>query len=87
MNEESDFTKREGTQSDMQDGMLSTVLIAECIWRVKRWVGMRVCVCAWEYKHEMTVNKEARKIMKGFNDKLASLYIDPLITGTVKTFK
>ena len=25
--------------------------------------------------------------MKGFNDKLASLYIDPLITETVKTFK
>lgn len=74
VNEESDFTKREGTRSDTQDGMLRTVLIAERIWRVKSCVGVCVCVYAWEYKHEMTLNKEARKTVKDFNDKRASLY-------------
>lgn len=41
VNEKSDFTKREGTQSDTQDGMLRTVLTGECIWR-----GC-VCVCVY----------------------------------------
>ena len=48
VNEESDFTKREGTRSDTQDGMLRTVLIAERIWRVKSCVGGCVCVCMLE---------------------------------------
>ena len=65
-----DFAKSKGTEKHTQDGMPQIVLVVECVWRVQWCVHACVCACAcvcvytWEYKHVMTLNKEARKITK-----------------------